>query len=168
MWICPQCHAENREANVACDSCGAPRSAGRFGSAPSRRPSSVQAPLVSSAPSRQARDKRGQEPPVSVSRSQYQAPEMDVRARKERRPMAVLATVVGIILCVLLPLLAGLIAWRKYDVLQPVVTSLFLLEDAPSWVGLASYIAFAVIAGLVALLPGLWTVLLARNARERR
>ena len=91
---------------------------------------------------------------------------MDARPKPVRRPGA-LARFVGAILCVLLPALAGVLAWRQYDVLRPVVDSLFQIEDTP-WLGLACYIAFALIAGLVALLPGLWTLLLVRITRERR
>ena len=166
MWICPRCNYENREANVACESCGAARSVGRFGSAPPRRPSAPPSPRVSSAPNRETREPREQEFVRPSASNNYEKPDMDARPKPVRRPGA-LARFVGSLLCVLLPALAGLLAWRQYGVLRPVVESLFMIEDTP-WLGLACYIAFAVIAGLAALLPGLWTLLLTRIVRERR
>ena len=163
MWICTKCNYENREASVACESCGSPRSVGRFGSAPPRRPSAPPSPRVSSAPNREPREQEYIRP---SAQKDYEKPDMDVRAKPVRRPGA-LARLVGGLLCVLLPALVAVLAWRQYGVLRPVVESLFLIEDTP-WLGLVCYIAFALIAGLAALLPGLWTLLLVRISRERR
>ena len=58
MLICPRCNAENREAAVGCESCGAPRSVGRFGSAQPRRPVAAPSPRVSAAPARDTREPR--------------------------------------------------------------------------------------------------------------
>ena len=140
------------------------RSAAAAGNAaPPRRPSAPPSPRVASAPNREPREQEFVRP---SAQKDYEKPDMDARAKPIRRPGA-LARVVGGLLCVLLPALAGLLAWRQYGVLRPVVDSLFQIEDTP-WLGLTCYIAFAVIAGLAALLPGLWTLLLVRISRERR
>ena len=165
MWICPRCNAENREANVACDSCGATRSVGRFGSAPPRRPAAAPSPRVSPAP---ARDPREQEFTNSAVRNEYTKPDMDVRARPVRHPALTLAKLLGILLCTALPLLVAVLLWRQYDVYRPVMESLLLLEDAPAWLGTACYIVIGLIQTLVALAPGLWTLLLVRIAKARR
>ena len=163
MWICPRCNFENREANVACESCGAARSVGRFGSAPPRRPSAPPSPRVSSAPSRETREQEFARP---FTPKEYATPDMDARPKPVRKPCG-LARCVGILLCVLLPALVGLLAWRQYEALRPVVEGLFQTGDTP-WLGLTCYVGFALIAGLAALLPGLWTLLLARIVREKR
>ena len=171
MWICPRCNAENREANVACESCGAVRSVGRFGSAPPRRPSSAPSPRISAAPARDTRETRSpreQEFTPSAVRNEYAMPDMDARPKPVRRPTAALAKGVGTLLCALLPALIAVLAWRQYDALLTVVTGLFLIEDGPSWLVTGCYVLFSLIAGMIALLPGLWTLLLARIVRQRR
>ena len=168
MWICPRCHSENREAASVCESCGSARSAGRFGSAPQqRRMQSTPAPRVTTPAPREQREQDMM--PRSAVRGEYPVPEMDPpRPKRVRRPAVALAKIVGTLLCVLLPILTGLLAWRQYGVLYPALTGLLVAEDTAAWQGMACYITLSVLAGLLSLLPGLWTLLFARMAQEKR
>ena len=49
MWICTHCHAENKDGYSSCDQCGATRSAGRFGSAPTVMGTRQQIPVPAPA-----------------------------------------------------------------------------------------------------------------------
>lgn len=158
MWICQRCRAENRDSASACQACGAVRAAGRFGSAPQQRPvQTVQPPRVT--------------PPVSPSepevptapRGGYQAPEQRMpKIRKKRAPLLSLACLTGGALCVLLPLLTALWAWTQRDTLHAELLPL-LGADAPVWLGWTVYAATTLTAVLLSLLPGLWTLLLAKR-----
>ncbi len=159
MWICPRCNFENREANVACESCGAARSVGRFGSAPPRRPSAPPSPRVSSAPSRETREQEFARP---FTPKEYATPDMDARPKPVRKPCG-LARCVGVLLCVLLPALVGLLAWRQYDALSEALLPLYLTEKAPDWLRSVFYGMLTAAAVLLSMLPGLWTILLSRK-----
>ena len=168
MWICPRCHSENREAAAACENCGATRSAGRFGSSP-QQPRRMQPPSSPRISTPAGREQREPEMPRSSARNEYPVPEMDLpRAKHVKRSSALFSRIVGVLLSVLLPVLVGLLAWRQYDVLSPALTGLLLPEDAADWMRIGCYAALGVVAALLALLPGLWTLLLARSSRDRR
>ena len=161
MWICAHCHTENRDSVSACMNCGMMRSAGRFGSAPVQMENTARAPRVSNPASLSA----AQEPPARTAsaRTAYQPPAADwTPARPRRHPAAVLARAVGGALCVLLPLLTALLAWRQFEPLSRALLPLLLSQGAAEWAQTVCYAALALIAVLVSLLPGLWTLLLAR------
>ncbi len=166
MWICQRCYTENRESSTACEGCGAPRAAGRFNSAPQQRASRpAQAPIMS-YPNAQRETVPLQNP--LPERGEYQTPPPDTRKQKKRRPpfAARFARWIGVLLAVLLPILAALFAWRQYDALSDAVLPLLLGDGAAEWIKIALYAALSILAVLVSMLPGLWTVLLSRDRRE--
>ena len=149
MWICQKCQTQNRDGMQACPVCGTMRAAGRFGSAPPRVMAAATAPQM-------------QEPVRSDAvRSGYQPPEENIRApRAPRRKGGRLARLVGGLLCVLLPVLILVLAWQQREILRPVLTPLFTGAEAPEWLGWTCYGILSLAAALMALLPGLWTLLL--------
>lgn len=169
MWICNRCQHENKEALTDCQYCGAPRSAGRFSSGqtgrfprPSAAPQQREAlsPRVSAAPDR-ARAIRMPADDIPDPLPDYS--QDDNRASgfsaPRRRPVMGLARVVGLLLCILLPALAGFLAWRQYDVLNTALIPLLLNQTAPEWAKIAVFCGFCLITGLLSLLPGLWTLM---------
>ena len=158
MWICQRCQTENHDNARVCPVCGSVRPTGRFGSAPQQRPLNTAAPPRVTT----AQQPSAQEPAQpSAVRSGYQPPEEHARA--PRRKSGGFARLAGVLLCVLLPALTLLLAWRQYETLFPVLTLLFTGPDAPAWQGWACYGALTLSAALLALLPGLWTLLLNRR-----
>ena len=164
MWICQRCQTENQEYAAACASCGAARPARRFGPAV-RVDNRVQPPRVSSPGSGQ--DYSSSIQPASPPARPAPGPAPQMRKRN-RSKAAALARGVGLMLSVLLPVLTILLAWRQYDLLSGALTPLLLGKNAPAWAGIVCYIILALTAALLALLPGLWTLLLARQNREER
>ncbi len=158
MWICQKCQTQNREGVQACPVCGTMRAAGRFGSAPQQR-SGVSAPRVTAAA---AAAPQMQEPVQSgINRSGYQPPEDNMRApRAVRGKGGRLARLTGCLLCVLLPVMTILLSWQQREILRPVLAPLFTGSEAPEWLGWTCYGILSLAAALVALLPGLWTLLL--------
>ncbi len=153
MWICNHCHTENKDGYSSCVQCGATRSAGRFGSAPT----------VLNA---------RQSAPASVPGAQplHRYQENPAPARRPLPPpvcMQGLGKVVGWLLLVLLPVLAGLFAWRQYDALSAALVPLLLDAAAPEWARLAAYIGLALVALLLCTLPGLHTLMRCQR-RPRR
>lgn len=69
------------------------------------------------------------------------------------------AKLIGVLLCILLPALAGILAWRQYDAVSQAMIPLFLNDAAPEWARIAVYSGLCLIAGLLSLLPGLWTLM---------
>ncbi len=139
-----------------CPVCGNTRPAGRFGSAPQRRSDADSAPRVIPAQPPQA-----QEPaPTTPITSGYQPPEENVRAARKKGGTP--TRLAGGLLCVLLPALTLVLAWQQREILLPVLTPLFTGSDAPAWLSWGCYGALALSAALLALLPGLWTLLLNR------
>lgn len=149
MWICSRCHTENHENLSVCESCGTARSAGRF-SAPAMR-NTARAPHVSPAPAPETR----RMPPV------YQPPPTDMPpARPPKSFLQSFARLVGILLCVLLPL-AGIAGWffvNQMIASLPAWMSLWA-DVAPGWKIIAQ-IFLGLLSLLLSLLPGLWTLLL--------
>ena len=66
----------------------------------------------------------------------------------------------SILLCVLLPVMTLLLSWQQREILRPVLASLFVGQEAPEWLNWTCYGVLSLAAALVALLPGLWTLLL--------
>lgn len=158
MWICQRCQTENRDSAHACRQCGTVRAAGRFGSAPQQHSG------MGSAPPRviAAKPAQGQEPsPPSPTRSGYQPPEENVRAPRQKK--GGLARLVGVVLCVLLPILTLVLAWQQRELLRPVLAPLITGAEAPDWLSWTCYGLLSLTAALIALLPGLWTLLLNRR-----
>ena len=163
MWICSRCHAENKDGVTACESCGAARAAGRFGSgAPEQKVSrALSAPRVT--PAAEAA------PPRRPAPEGYQPPDTQVHARPPKHSTSRLGRLVGGLLLALLPLLTALLAWRQHDALSQALLPLLLDEAAGEGVRLAVYIALSLTAALTASLPGLWTLLLSgRRPRRHR
>ena len=155
MWICQQCQRENRDSVRACPVCGTVRAAGRFGSAPQQRSG------VSSAPPRvtPAQTVPAQDPlPPSPVLSAYQPPEEKACAPRKKSGGG--ARLIGGLLCVLLPAMALLLAWQQREILRLALTPLFTGPDAPDWLSWTCYGALSLAAALLAMLPGLWTLLL--------
>ncbi|MBR0218829.1 MAG: zinc ribbon domain-containing protein [Clostridia bacterium] len=147
MWICQKCQTQNRDGMQACPVCGTMRAAGRFGSAPPR--------VTAAAPQMQEPSSNG-----SI-RTGYQPPEENARApRAARGKSGRLARLVGVLLCVLLPAMTLLLSWQQREILRPVLASLFVGQEAPEWLNWTCYGVLSLAAALVALLPGLWTLLL--------
>lgn len=159
MWICPNCHTENRDMAAACQNCGANRAAGRFGSAPA--PQNAASPRVRAASTPPQPDTYR---PAPVS---YRPTEDREPPRPPRSALAVFGKIIGWALMILLPLALAAFAWRQYDAVSGAVVPLLLGNAAPQAAALAVYIALAVTAGLLCLLPGLWTLLLCRRPPRR-
>ena len=157
MWICQRCQTENRDSVRMCPVCGNTRSAGRFGSAPQQRSGMGSAPRVTAAQPAQATEQL-QPSPV---RSGYQPPEGN--ARPPRRKGGGFSRTVGGLLCVLLPAMTLALAWQQREILFPVLTPLFTGPEAPDWLNWTCYGLLSLAAALLALLPGLWTLLLNRR-----
>ena len=110
MWICSRCHTENHENQSVCESCGAARSAGRFSAPAMQGP--ARAPRVSPAASQPAPEMRRAAPA-------YQPPATDMSpTRPPRRPLQFFARLVGILLCLLLPLANLLLLLSLSDLLS--------------------------------------------------
>lgn len=164
MWICPRCQEENKESFAACESCGAPRSAGRFASSPNRmeqtgrmnriapaaQAAPVHSPRVMIAPGRR---------PLHMPDESFSVPANPAFPTPPRRPLMGFARLVGLMLLILLPLLTGLLAWRQYDALSRALLPLLLNADAAAWIKIAVYAGLCLIAFLISLLPGLWTLM---------
>ena len=160
MWICQRCQTENRDSVRMCPVCGTARAAGRFGSAPQQRSGMASAPRVTAAQPMQSQEP-SQPSPV---RSGYQPPEENVRA--PHRKGGGFSRLVGGLLCVLLPAITLALAWQQRETLFSVLTPLFTGTEAPDWLNWTCYGALSLTAALLALLPGLWTLLL--NARPTK
>ena len=174
MWVCQRCHSENQDSMAACASCGTPRPVRRFGSAPQTRPaaSAASSPTVTAAQKNNADaspvpDARTAAAAIAAAQNPdreedeyYDDEEMDYRPR---RGGSVFGKLVGGLLIVLLPLLAGLLAWRQYDALSEALLPLYLTEKAPDWLRSVFYGMLTAAAVLLSMLPGLWTILLSRK-----
>lgn len=158
MWICARCHAENKDSAPACVHCGAARAAGRFGSGAAEQ-ATARAPRVTRAPEAVPSRRRAPEG--------YQPPETQMRPHPPKRPFALLGRIIGGALLVLLPLLAALLAWRQHDALSSALLPLLLDAGTSAPVESLVYIAMALIAVLLAALPGLWTLLLSGRPPKR-
>lgn len=157
MWICNRCHAENKDGYTACEQCGAIRSAGRFGSAPTAlnaRPPQVSAPAVQAAPARYA-------DPAPANTRQMPPP-------PPARGIQKFGKLVGGLLLVLLPALCILLAWRQYDVLSAALVPLLLDAESSEILKLIVYIGFGLIALLLSMLPGLHTLLQCGGRPKRK
>ncbi|NLG58415.1 MAG: hypothetical protein GX540_08380 [Clostridiales bacterium] len=156
MWICNRCQTANKEGYSQCVECSAPRNARRFGAG---RP--VSAPSVQTAsPERRMQnvEPAGQEaPPAPISRKPVAPP-------SPRRAAGGFIRLAGLLLAVLLPALAALLAVLRMDVLSPVIRGLFFGPEAPDpgLLGQMSYWLMALVAVLLALWPGLSLVALSR------
>lgn len=158
MWICARCHAENKDSAPACVHCGAARAAGRFGSGAAEQ-ASPRAPRVTRAPEAVPSSRRAPEG--------YQPPETQMRPRPPKRPFALPGRIIGGALLGLLPLLTALLAWRQHDALAAALLPLLLDAGASDGVETLVYIALALMAVLLAALPGLWTLLLSGRPPRR-
>ena len=74
-----------------------------------------------------------------------------------------LARVSGTLLSILLPVFTLLLSWRQRDTLRQALLPLLLPAGAPAWLEWICYGILTLTAVLLALLPGLWTLLLARR-----
>ena len=141
MWVCQQCHSENKDSLATCASCGTPRPVRRFGSAPQAHApaASASAPAVTQAQANSASaapvpDARA----AAAARVAYQQQEQreddyyddEEMYDQPRRGGSIFGKLVGGLLIVLLPLLAGLLAWRQYSVLSEALLPLYLTEKA--------------------------------------
>ena len=160
MWICNRCQNENKEGLKDCQYCGAPRSAGRFAASQTGRfpRTDAPSPRVSHAP-KYAQLIRLPSDDIPDPLPEMEPPFLPIAPPPPRRPVMGFARVIGVLLCILLPALAGLLAWRQYDVLSQALIPLLLDSDAAAWARIAVYAAFCLTAGMIALLPGLWTLM---------
>ena len=151
MWICKHCHAENKDGYASCENCGANRSAGRFGSAPTlntRQPVAEQ-PQLQPQPA---------VPGYQPLHTYPQNKPAQKRAQPPARCMQGFGKVVGWALLILLPVLTGLLFWRQYDALRAALVPLLLDADAAQVWQIMCYIGYALIALLLSTLPGLRTL----------
>ena len=175
MWVCQHCHTENKDTLASCSVCGQPRPVRRFGSAPQTHAAGT---AVSSQPAGLAQQSNAAPSQASIpdvrtaARAAYQAPvQRDEEERDDEeefydqplRGGSIFGKLVGGVLIGLLPLLVGLLAWRQYDVLSEALLPLYLTEKAPDWLRSVFYGALTAAAVLLAMLPGLWTILLSRK-----
>ena len=178
MWVCQRCHSENQDSMAICPSCGTPRPVRRFGSAPQAHTaaSSVSSPTVAAAkPAIAASSPVHDARTAAAARAAAQNPNRDEDGYyddeemydRPRRGGSVFGKLVGGLLIVLLPLLAGLLAWRQYDLLSEALLPLYLTEKAPDWLRSVFYGMLTAAAVLLSMLPGLWTILLSRKPHKQ-
>lgn len=165
MWICPHCHTENKEAYAVCGVCGAPRAAGRFGSAPQR----AEAPLQEPARAPRVSAPRAPGAEYAVPARNYHARENEPAPEAPPRPrlglVRRLGYIIGWALLLSLPLLCAALAWRQAPALRPLLAGLLLGPEHAELAASLCYAALALPAALLCALPGLWTLLLAKRAR---
>ena len=154
MWICSKCSSTNDDRSITCPNCGAARSAGRFTanstfavrdagcSTPSRQP------IVSENASDAQKFCNAASQP-----DDYYADFSNVHAGRG-------FMILGMIIAILSALLTLLLAWRQYRVISVAVLGLFFsdLTAVADWIKLTLYIPLSLIAGVIAALPGLWTI----------
>ena len=164
MWICQRCQTQNREGVQACLVCGTKRVTGRFASAPQQQTGTVTPPRVTAAAAAAPQMKEAVQP--GNARSGYEPPEANARApRAGSGKRGGLARLAGGLLCVLLPVLTLVLSWQQRETLLPVLAPLFAGQEAPDWLNWTCYGILSLAAALVALLPGLWTLLLNRKRK---
>lgn len=149
MWICNHCHAENKDGYSSCDQCGANRSAGRFGSAPTTL--NTRQPVAQPQP----------QPAVPGYQPLHTYPQNKPAQKRMQPParcMQGFGKVVGWALLILLPVLTALLVWRQYDVLRNALVPLLLDAGAAEVWQIMCYIGYALIALLLSMLPGLRTL----------
>ena len=150
MWICPHCRVQNQDTDNACVSCGAARAQGRFGS------------------SSMTGNTRKNMPPPPAARQAYPLPDTGVKPRRPRpRKAETAARFAGTALLTLLPVLTALVLWRQYGAWRQPLAGLLLPGGAAGWQQLIVYLVFSLAAVLLSLLPGLWTLLLVRDTKNR-
>lgn len=174
MWVCGYCHKENKDAAASCISCGRVKTQRRFASAPTRAnryaneqtnpygnsdahigiaPNTVQAPW----------------PPAVNGYSDAEPCNHAQTVTSAVRPLCCgFARIVGMLLCIGLPLLVAAIAWGQYEALSAALVPLFLKGSSPEWTKMVVYIVLCLFAVLLSLLPGLWTLLKIPSKRCKR
>ncbi len=165
MWICSRCQTGNKDGNTQCVECSAPRNARRFGAG-----TPVSAPSVQAA----GTERRMQpQAPVEAPPPLRRTPQLstDPGVRPGRAPGG-FVRMAGLLLSLLLPLAALLLAVLRYDVVHPIVNAVFFkpTEAAPPLFGYLAYGFSALVTLLVSLVPGLalWALgHLARGVRRR-
>ena len=168
MWLCPRCHKENEEQAIACAHCGVRRPSGRF--QPADESNAVQPPRVT-APREQrlpAHHPGGQRSHRHVSACP--PPETGVYPVKKKKPGFLIhfARFVGVMLCILLPLITLLCAIGMYPSFSSMLLPLVLQDMIAEWVGIMLFVLASFLSLLLSVLPGLWTLLLARAAGNKR
>lgn len=163
MWICNRCQAENRDSLSACETCGAARSAGRFGSAPAMG-DTARTPRVTAAREPVVRPAAQAAPAAPAARRSYAPPPEP----PSRGPLRVFAKIVGGLLLILLPLLCAALCVQNQAALEDALLPLLLPAETDDVLRSLCFWAIAVAAILVSMLPGLWTILLAGPGKKRR
>ncbi len=156
MWICNRCQHHNREGDVQCIECAAPRHARRFGAGTEVETPSVEQPAERVAPT--PAQPAAAEPHAPAGR----APRVDLTppSRVVRCAAGRALRVAGLVLLVLLPGLTALIAITHVQAwAQPLAQWLLgAAQPLPEAAGMALYIVVSVAALLVSALPGLFAV----------
>ena len=148
MWICSRCQTANKEGYTQCVQCSAPRNARRFGTG-----TPVSAPSVQAAGTERRMQPPEEAPPAPAP---LRRPAQEL-PKKARRAPGAFVRLIGILLCVLMPLLVLLLAMFQEAGLRPALSGLFLKTVPPpaaflTWLVYALFILCAV---LLSLTPGL-------------
>ncbi len=156
MWICNRCQARNQDGDTRCIQCASPRSR-RFG-----------AGSVVATPSGAAEPQPLPPEPAPAPAARPAREALPVRALIKAPAAARWLRQVGLLLCLLLPLLLVYLAWRHYPTLSPQLNALlfpaapaaedFVVGQAPDVapaLSLILYLLAGFVALLLSLLPGL-------------
>ena len=144
MWTCPKCLHENGDERMACSRCGSPRSSRRFNQ-----------PSVQQAPYPQQSNSHFRQETGRVPRSGVHKPHQGEWSMPPLSRAAKLAKLCGTLLCLFLPLLCLLLAWKQFDVLYPVLVPLLTGSADHTFIGHLCYGLYSLCALLLTLLPGL-------------
>ena len=200
MWICNRCQASNKDGHAQCMTCSAPRNARRFGAGtPVEAPSIQQAAGSQRRMQVQPAPGPAEQPVMAPPPPRQRQGTLPVPpSQPDFKPAGGFVRLVGLLLAILLPLVVVVLAVLRLDSLKPVMEELFLgkapalipaasqvadaaADAAPataaagpgllhSILGWVIYVASALVAALVAMVPGLslWSLgHIGRNIRKR-
>ncbi len=164
MWICSRCQTANKDGYTQCVECSAPRNARRFGAG-----TPVSAPSVQTVPPERRMQPPAEREAPPPPRRQPSSGADSPPSPPPRAPGG-FVRLAGILLSVLLPLCAALFFLIRKDALQPFVNSLFFKpgDAIPPVFDILAYVLSALVAVLLALLPGLSLWSLGRMVRAFR
>lgn len=166
MWLCPRCHKENEEQAIACAHCGVRRPSGRF--KPAGESGAVQPPRVT-MPREQAPALRREGQRIQRHSSACPPPETGLYSAKRKKLgfLICFARFTGVLLCIFLPLITLLCAIGMYQSFNSMLLPLVLEDVIAEWVGVMLFVLASFLSLLLSMLPGLWTLLLARAAGNK-
>lgn len=175
MWICNRCQTRNREGDIRCIQCSAPRSGRRFGagtvvetpSVSGTAPKEARSPQVHAAPLTSGSKPAPQQKPAAALMA-----EKSISRPRPKRPgngAARCLSATGLTLAIMLPALLIYLAISHYAALSPQLNILLfpapaaqlMVSAAPALspaLSMVVYVLATALAALLCLLPGLFAL----------